>query len=280
MSTPHENDHDQARAAVTAGLWSASLLAAVAAIAGCASLDSSEPRASETRAEALYAENCASCHGRAGDGRGPMATWLEVRPRNFRDEDLRYVSAPGGPPTDADLIQTIRRGRTIGQMPGFPYLDHDDAQLLVDYIRDLRQTGIAAMLVEEFADDGEITPEEIAEIAEERVAPGEPIDVRGPGADFRPHTARGRALYMDNCASCHGPGGRGDGLDLPKDDRGNPIEVRDLTSGRFNGGTHPIEVFKRIRCGLPGTPMPEASAIQDDDVWHLVNYVELLAGRR
>ncbi len=268
----------QLMAAIPAALLTITVLAVTVAAPGCATSTDSEPVADLSRAEALFVENCASCHGVSGDGRGPMASLLQVRPRNFSDEEFRYVSAPGGPPTQDDLVQTIRGGRTMGQMPAFPYLDHTDARLLADYVRKLRETGVAKMLVVEFADDDEIEPDEIAEIAEERVAPGDPVAIVGPSAEFRIDTERGRALYADNCSSCHGASGRGDGLDLPKDELGNPIEVRDITSGRFNGGAAPMEMFKRIRCGIPGTPMPEASALSNDEVWQLVHYVDLLAG--
>src|SRR5262249_31228671 len=34
---------------------------------------------------AMYAENCAACHGIAGDGRGPRAAGLEPKPTDFTD---------------------------------------------------------------------------------------------------------------------------------------------------------------------------------------------------
>ncbi len=85
---------------------------------------------------------------------------------------------------------------------------------------------------------------------------------------------------MDSCASGHGPTGKGDGLDNPEDESGRPIQVRDLTSGAFRGGTAPREIFRRIRYGVPGMPMPAQVALRDDEVWPLIHYVEFLAGRR
>ncbi len=49
---------------------------------------------------------------------------------------------------------------------------------------------------------------------------------------------------MDSCASGHGPTGKGDGLDKPEDESGRPIQVRDLTSGAFRGGTAPPGDFQ------------------------------------
>ncbi len=104
--------------------------------------------------------------------------------------------------------------------------------------------------------------------------------------------ARGRALYVGGkakCVNCHGPGGKGDGqqtrdFQLVKgttkthpepglyDDWGNQIQPRNLTLGLYRGGRRPIDVFRRIKAGIKGTPMP-AAAISDAEIWDLVNYV-------
>jgi mono/diheme cytochrome c family protein len=271
--------HDQRSPPRRTRLSVATLVAGALAVVGCSVMQPGQ-RADGTRAERLYREHCAACHGAAGDGRGSAAVGLDVRPRDFVDEEFRYVSAIGGPPTTDDLLKTIRDGRRLGQMPAFPYLDRADARLLAEYVRGVRRGGVASVLTMEFGDDDDMTPEEIDEIAAERVAAGEPVSMHGPGPGFRPDTERGRTLYMENCASCHGPSGRGDGLSLPKDDLGNPIEVRDITSGLFRGGTTPAEVFRRIRCGVPGTPMPATEDLKDEEVWQLVNFTEFLAAGR
>ena len=90
---------------------------------------------------------------------------------------------------------------------------------------------------------------------------------------------RGRELYLQSCASCHGMGGRGDGLDMPLDEQGRPISVRDLVSEPIRGGDGPVELFKRIRCGVPGTPMPAQELLDEDDIWQLVYYTRHLMGR-
>ncbi len=227
----------------------------------------------------LYTQHCAACHGESGRGNGPAAIAMDVRPRDFRNEQFRYVSTLNGVPTERDLLQTIRLGRHFGAMPARPSLTDAEVRLLADYVREINRLGWVERLTEEFGDDEDMTPEDIDEIAHERVAPSEEIAVPPPGRGFRPDTGVGRDLYMQSCASCHGPWGRGDGLDLPRDDRGKPITVRDLTTGEFHGGTQGEEIFKRIRCGIPGTPMPAQEAMPAEDIWHLVHYVEFLAGR-
>ncbi len=227
----------------------------------------------------LFAAHCVACHGAKGRGNGPAAIALRVRPRDFWDERYRYVSTLNGVPTLEDLMQTIESGRHFGAMPARPNLTDAEVRLLAEYVREITRLGWQDRLTKEFAGDDETTPEEIEEIALERVTPGEVLSVRGHSANFRADLELGRRRYLENCASCHGPWGRGDGLDMPLDERGRPIKVRDLTSGEFHGGTCEDEIFKRIRCGSPGTPMP-AAMVSDEEIWQLVHYVQFLAGRK
>ncbi len=227
----------------------------------------------------LFAAHCEACHGATGRGDGPAAIALRVRPRDFWDERCRYVSTRNGVPTLEDLMQTIGSGRHFGAMPARPNLTDREVRILARYVREITRLGWADRLTKEFGDDDETTPEEIEEIALERVTPGDVVAVRWPGPGLRVDLETGRKLYLENCASCHGPWGRGDGLDMPLDERGKPIKVRDLTSGKFRGGIGEDEIFKRIRCGIPGTPM-SAAAVSDEEIWQLVHYVQFLAGRK
>lgn len=227
----------------------------------------------------LFAAHCVACHGAEGRGNGPAAIALRVLPRDFWDERCRYVSTLNGVPTLEDLMQTIGSGRHFGAMPARPNLTDVEVRILAEYVREITRLGWEDRLTKEFGDDGETTPEEIREIALERVTPGEVVANRGPGPGVHVDLELGRKLYLENCAACHGPWGTGDGLDMPLDERGKPITVRDLTSGKFRGGTGEEEIFKRIRCGIPGTPM-SAAAASDEEIWQLVRYVRFLAGRK
>ncbi|MCH7700673.1 MAG: cytochrome c [Planctomycetes bacterium] len=228
----------------------------------------------------LFAAHCAACHGSTGAGEGPARIALEVRPRDFRTESFRYVSTMNYTPTQADLVQTIRSGRRHGDMPAHPQLTDQEVVLLAAYIHEIARLGLVERLTKDFADDPTTTLEEINEIAGERLTPDEIIVVPELAAGFRPNTSVGRELYVAACASCHGPTGRGDGLEKPEDEHGNPIAVRDLTLGAFRGGTSPKELFKRIRCGIPGTPMPSQYGLTDEEIWELVYYSRFLAGMR
>ncbi len=226
----------------------------------------------------LYQAHCAACHGRDGRGDGIARTFLGVTPRDFRNEPFRYVSTLDGTATDEDLAQTIGLGRTAGEMPAAPWLTDAQIASLSAYVRELNRQGWVGRLTTEFEGEG-MTSSEIDQIATERVTPEEIITVGAPRPHFRPDTAVGRELYMQSCASCHGPKGRGDALDKPLDEQGRTITVRDLTRSPIQGGSGPIELYKRIRCGIPGTPMPAQEALTDEQVWQLVFYTRFLAGK-
>ena len=231
-----------------------------------------------SRAYELFQNHCAACHGRQGRGDGSAAIALNTVPRDFWNEPFRYISTMDGVPTKEDLAFTIGSGRVHGEMPSGPWLSDEDISALSDFVLELNRLGWAERLREEFASEG-MDESEIQEISQERVTSEEPIIVPLPGPVFLPNMQQGRDLYLASCAACHGSNGRGDGLDMPLDDLGRPISVRDLVSEPIQGGSDPVELFKRLRCGMPGTPMPSQSLLSDDDIWQLVYYTRFLMGQ-
>ncbi len=125
--------------------------------------------------------------------------------------------------------------------------------------------------------------------------------------------ALGRKLYLSEeaaCGKCHGESARGDGKQLPDYDdwtkdwtskidisptkldellplmaRGGmkPQQLlpRNIVEGKFRGGREPMDIYRRIRYGIVGAPMPAAAiikssddkGIREEDIWHIVNYV-------
>lgn len=88
-----------------------------------------------------------------------------------------------------------------------------------------------------------------------------------------PEPARVTALYAQQCAACHGPSGRGDGvagiaLDPP------PIAFTD--AGRAAQRT-PLALYQVISQGVPGTGMPSFAALSEADRWALAFYTGGLA---
>lgn len=87
--------------------------------------------------------------------------------------------------------------------------------------------------------------------------------------------AAGQALFVENCAPCHGLEGRGDG---PAAATIYPPPA-DFKSGHT--ATHPDgDLYYWILNGIPDTQMPAFSGkINKDDAWHLVNYIRRLSAQ-
>ena len=68
--------------------------------------------ASIVRGDAVYADNCALCHGTNGRGDGPAAAGLPTRPADLTEPHL-FAHSPG------DLFWWVSHGMDEGVMPGF-----------------------------------------------------------------------------------------------------------------------------------------------------------------
>jgi len=79
---------------------------------------------------------------------------------------------------------------------------------------------------------------------------------------------RGRALFQDHCALCHGE--RADGRGRRRNLSIPPADFRDPT---WRARVTPRRAFFVIREGIQGTPMPAWKALNEDETWDLVAYV-------
>ncbi|MBI12421.1 MAG: hypothetical protein CL934_05425, partial [Deltaproteobacteria bacterium] len=95
--------------------------------------------------------------------------------------------------------------------------------------------------------------------------------------------ALGRELTLKvECDKCHGKEGRADGpsaLELKDDWNEMPIRPADWTvPWRFGGGNQPEDLFRTVRTGLNGTPMPSfAEDLSEEETWNVVHYIRSLA---
>ncbi|HEV3343871.1 MAG TPA: cytochrome c, partial [Pirellulales bacterium] len=121
--------------------------------------------------------------------------------------------------------------------------------------------------------------------------------------ELRQSIAKGREIFASKaaqCIQCHGTTALGDGKEggplkdyddwnkdkkegdlarwlLPK----RELQPRNLRLGIYRGGRRPLDLYRRIRGGIPGTPMPEGGAgpkavLKPEDIWNLVDYVRSL----
>ena len=92
-----------------------------------------------------------------------------------------------------------------------------------------------------------------------------------------PLLVRGREIYLDRCASCHGPDGWGDGP-LAKGLTGPP--PRNLAKDPWKHGDRPEQVLAVLAEGVKDAQMPGwAGTYGPGDLKAVAAYVYLIAGR-
>jgi len=82
--------------------------------------------------KALYAQECASCHGPGGKGDGPAGVGLTPRPRDFTGQG----GWKNGPRLDA-IYRTLDEGLPGSGMGSFNYLPKAERMALVHYVQSL-----------------------------------------------------------------------------------------------------------------------------------------------
>jgi mono/diheme cytochrome c family protein len=221
---------------------------------------------------AVYAANCASCHGPRGLGDGPAAEPLIPKPRNFSGGNFKIGTTRSGLPTDDDLVASIRHGMLPAMMPPWPQLSDGEVRSLALAVRHL---AIEGRVADKLQRDPSFPPAKAAEMAHAALDTGPAIVLPAKPASVDPE--RGKTFYVNNCAVCHDPDGRGKLRDDLVDNDENPIAARDLTSGVFKGGTTMDDIAMRVVRGIPGSPMPANPTISAEDLWSTAAYVKSLA---
>lgn len=225
---------------------------------------------------ALYAVHCAVCHGSAGGGHGPAAVHLVPPPRDFGEGRFHVVSTDNGVPSDADLARAIARGSPGTGMPAFSWLGTERVQALAQHIRELAIARMTERLIARWAEVGQqIEPARAAEIAVFRMTPGEPVAVPPPVEASAAAVARGREVWLERCAACHGVDGRG----RTPDARWVAWDVafaRDLREGLLKGGARHEDLARRIVAGMPGSAMPPEHFADPADLQALLAFVGTL----
>ncbi|MFT5219986.1 MAG: mono/diheme cytochrome c family protein [Planctomycetota bacterium] len=93
--------------------------------------DRTNRRAGKELYEDLSDPSCAICHGKKGDGRGPLGDSFDPRPRNFSCAKT-VIDIP-----DGQLHWIIKNGSPGSSMPSFDYLSAEEIWQLVIYLRSL-----------------------------------------------------------------------------------------------------------------------------------------------
>jgi mono/diheme cytochrome c family protein len=216
-------------------------------------------------------------------------------------------------PTDEDLRRILTHGIPGTAMPTFKLLPQAEIDALVEYVKYLSIRGeVEANLtssIDEIVSNWKNADELKAVVIERAVKPVveawelAPESVTNP-AEPRPEMDRqqsirnGRELFHKaDCYTCHGESGLGDGRlfwynlppDAPPQLTANRVPVhwvnpdlptqqlrpRNLRMPYLRGGMRPIDLYRRIRNGLGGEEllMPGQSALTEEEIWNLVDYV-------
>lgn len=81
---------------------------------------------------------------------------------------------------------------------------------------------------------------------------------------------KGAELYAQQCVSCHGAAGKGDG---PAAGALNPPPRNFTQTAGWKNGRKPSQIFKTLKEGIPGSAMASYGTLPADDRWALVHYV-------
>jgi mono/diheme cytochrome c family protein len=100
-------------------------------------------------------------------------------------------------------------------------------------------------------------------------APESTKKVKNPVPSNKESIARGRQLYENDCVSCHGKNGQGDGPDAVYITPA-PSNLAVMAGHHTDG-----DLAWKIKKGKGSMPAWE-DAYSEEDIWHLVNYIQNL----
>ncbi len=180
----------------------------------------------------VYQNYCIGCHGEVGDGNGPAAKRLIVKPRDFTSGIYKFRSTDSGSlPMETDIHRTIVRGLSRVSMPAFPLMPEQDKVAVIEYIKTFYTRW-----------------HEEAPQRKKVFVPLAPRDVTS-----QERAQRGRVVYLAmGCSSCHGMDGAGAGATQNEYDDawGDKIKAFNFTQGRLKSGDDPEDIYRVFHTGL------------------------------
>ncbi|MDZ7291567.1 MAG: c-type cytochrome [candidate division KSB1 bacterium] len=208
--------------------------------------------------EAVFFEYCSGCHGRRADGRGLQSLNLNPKPQNLRNAQfVKYLS-------DERIFTSISGGVRGTAMPAFEMMLTPDRRWdVINYIRSLT------------ADDTLHLPNAIGY----QPVPGE---AKNPLEKSPENIAKGRKLFMNYCASCHGAAADGKGVIAPNlvPAPRNLVVVTSWGEKPFIDYLSDARLYDSITNGVPGTSMlPWLGVLGDEERWATIVFLRAEADK-
>lgn len=262
----------------------------------------------------LYRRNCLHCHGLAGDGRGPTGPWVNPHPRDFRQGKFKFISSnPGGnkiKPRREDILRSLKAGVEGTSMPAFGLLGEQALEQLTSYVlhlslrgevefettRTLLKKKNSVTELFELLPDEEPAKETVQEFVKlylkDLLKAYRKADAKGiepasypnfSDAEMLESVKRGYHLFSSSasdafgCVSCHQDFGRQPLYQY--DDWGTLVRPSNLTLSIYRGGRRPVDLYWRIKRGIPPSKMPAVTVPANEEsqkIWDLVNFIEAL----
>ncbi len=262
----------------------------------------------------LYRRNCLHCHGLAGDGRGPTGPWVSPHPRDFRQGKFKFISSNAGgnkiKPRREDILRSLKAGVEGTSMPAFGLLGEQALEQLTSYVLHLSLRGevefettrtllkkknVVSELFELLPDEEpakETVQEFVKLYLKDLLKAYQKADAKGidpavypnfTDAELLESVKRGFHLFSSSasdafgCVSCHQDYGRQPLYQY--DDWGTLVRPSNLTLSIYRGGRRPMDIYWRIKRGIPPSKMPAVTVPANEEsqkIWDLVNFIEAL----
>ncbi len=218
-----------------------------------------EPQSDERLVQGrdIYQQNCSVCHGDEGRS-GQWTDGMMLRPRDFTSERARALSREM-------MIDAVQNGRFGTPMVSFAtQLTATEIEMVVDFIRHEFMAvrpeidGLSGTYAHGLpAGASAVKPQPVVASPEATA----PLAVDTPLANgLHGDMERGGRFYQQNCFTCHGETGHGDG---PRAYFINPRPA-DFTAEPFRQRMNRPALFAAISAGKLGTEMPAWGKVLDE----------------
>lgn len=215
---------------------------------------------SAAQGAALYKKHCSACHGDKGSGAQWTQYSLNPPPRDFTAPESRAELSLDR------MMASVTHGRPGTAMMSFAgRLEAQQIAAVVDYIRStFMQAGATPMTSAPMASTPAASARPAHPAAPTPAPTPEPVIAADMTLAF-PHglvgdVQRGREFYMNNCFTCHGEQGAGNG---PRSNFIKP-RPRNFLAVESRQRLNRTALFQAIARGKQGTVMPAWATVLDN----------------